>query len=319
MKLTKSTANVLLLFISMLWGSGFVVTKIALDANASVGFINFFRGFLFALLVLIFFNKKIFTMTFKDFKIGLIAGLLNFGGFLTQTIGVKYTTPSNNAFISAAYVVLIPFIAWAFYRKPLRVKSFISISLCMLGMGILTGIWNKALTVNIGDFYSLVCAVFYAGSIVYLGYGARQTDVSIVAFMLAAVQGAGGLIFFLFAETERIADIDWSAALIPLLYVGILCSFVAQTIQIAAQKHTSATSAGLIMMLEGVFGSVFSVAFGFERLTDDLFFGGLLIMASLLMMELDFQQLRVKLVKRRRLGRDAEARELDYFTGTSRE
>ncbi|WP_052410187.1 DMT family transporter [Paenibacillus durus] len=296
MKLTRSTANVLLLFISLLWGSGFVVVRIALDANASAGFINFFRGFLFALLVLIFFNKKIFNMTFRDFKIGLIAGLLNFGGFLTQTIGVKYTTPSNNAFISATYVVLIPFIAWALYRKPLRVKSFISISLCMLGMGILTGVWNKAFTINIGDIYSLICALFYAGSIVYLGYGARETDVSIVAFMLAAVQGAGGLIFFLFAETERIADIDWSAALIPLLYVSILCSFVAQTIQIIAQKHTSATSAGLIMMLEGVFGSVFSVAFGFEAFTVNLFIGGTLIMLSLILMEADFRQVRVKIL-----------------------
>ncbi|WP_269634862.1 DMT family transporter [Paenibacillus zanthoxyli] len=286
----------MLLFISLLWGSGFVVTRIALTANASAGFINFFRGFLFALLVLIFFNKKVFNMTFRDFKIGLIAGLLNFGGFLTQTIGVKYTTPSNNAFISATYVVLIPFIAWAIYRKPLRLKSFISISLCMLGMGILTGVWNKALTVNIGDIYSLVCAVFYAGSIVYLGYGARAADVSIVAFMLAAVQGAGGLIFFLYAETERIADINWSAALIPLLYVSILCSFVAQTIQITAQKHTSATSAGLIMMLEGVFGSVFSVAFGFEAFTVNLFIGGTLIMLSLILMEADFQQLRVKIL-----------------------
>ncbi len=296
MKMTKPMANIMLLFISLLWGSGFVVTRIALTANASAGFINFFRGFLFALLVLIFFNKKVFNMTFRDFKIGLIAGLLNFGGFLTQTIGVKYTTPSNNAFISATYVVLIPFIAWAIYRKPLRLKSFISISLCMLGMGILTGVWNKALTVNIGDIYSLVCAVFYAGSIVYLGYGARAADVSIVAFMLAAVQGAGGLIFFLYAETERIADINWSAALIPLLYVSILCSFVAQTIQITAQKHTSATSAGLIMMLEGVFGSVFSVAFGFEAFTVNLFIGGTLIMLSLILMEADFQQLRVKIL-----------------------
>ncbi|MFD1776181.1 DMT family transporter [Paenibacillus rhizophilus] len=295
MKMTKSMANVLLLSISLLWGSGFVVTKIALDANTSAGFINFFRGFLFVVLVLIFFNKKIFKMTFKEFKIGLIAGLLNFGGYLTQTIGVKYTTPSNNAFISATYVVIVPFIAWAIYRKRLQVKSFTSILLCMLGMGILTGVLDQALTINKGDAYSLLCALFYAGSIVYLSYGARTTDVSIVAFMLAAVQSIGGLVFFLCVETEQLADINWSAAIIPLLYIGIMCSFVAQTIQILAQKHTSATSAGLIMMLEGVFGSVFSVAFGFEALTINLFIGGMLIMLSLILMEVDFQHLFIKI------------------------
>jgi drug/metabolite transporter (DMT)-like permease len=295
MKMTKSMANVLLLLISILWGSGFVVTKIALDANASAGFINFFRGLLFVVLVLMFSYKKIVKMTFKDFKIGLIAGLLNFGGFITQTIGIKYTTPSNNAFISSTYVVFIPFIAWTIYRKKLQVNSFISISFCLLGMAILTGVLNKALTINIGDVYSLICALFYAGSIVYLGYGARTTDVSIVAFMLAAVQTAGGFVFFLLVETGQLADINWSAAILPLLYTGIICSFVAQTLQILAQKHTSATSAGLIMMLEGVFGSVFSIAFGFETVTDHLFFGGMLIMLSLILMEVDFQQLLFKI------------------------
>ena len=64
----------------------------------------------------------------------------------------------------------------------------------------------------------------------------------------------------------------------PLLYLGAVCSFVAQTIQVAAQRHTSAPSAGLIMMLEGFFGSVFSVLIGFEPLSAQLFVGGVLIM-----------------------------------------
>lgn len=294
MKMTKSMANVLLLLTAALWGSGFVVTKIALDANASPGFINFFRGFLFVVLVLMFFYKRISKMTLKDFKIGLIAGLLNFAGYMTQTIAIQYTTPSNNAFISATYVVIIPFIAWVVYQKKLQVKSFISISFCLLGMTILTGILNDALTINIGDVYSFICALFYAGTIVYLSYGARTTDVSIVAFMLAVVQAIGGLFFFFFIETGQLTDVNWSAAIVPLLYMGIIGSFVSQTVQVLAQKHTSATSAGLIMMLEGIFGSIFSVAFGFETFTDKLVVGGILIMLSIILMEVDFKQLLSK-------------------------
>jgi drug/metabolite transporter (DMT)-like permease len=291
--MTKSIANVLLLIAAALWGSGFVVTKIALNANVSAGFVNFSRGFLFVVLVLMFFYKKIFKMTLKDLKIGLIAGLLNFGGFITQTIGVQYTTPSNNAFISATYVVIIPFLAWAIYQKKLPIKSFVSIAFCLLGMTILTGILNRALTLNIGDVYSFICALFYAASIVYLGYGARATDVSILAFMLAVVQAIGGLFFFFFVEEGQLTNINWSVAIVPLLYMGIICSFVGQTIQVLAQKHTSATSAGLIMMLEGVFGSIFSVAFGFESFTVQLVVGGMLIMISIILMEVDFKQILI--------------------------
>lgn len=294
MKMTKSTANVFLLLTAALWGSGFVVTKIALDANASPGFINFFRGFLFVVLILIFFYKKIVKMTFKDFKIGLIAGLLNFGGYITQTIGVQYTTPSNNAFISATYVVIVPFLAFTIYQKKLQVKSFVSISFCLLGMTILTGIVNEVLTINIGDLYSFISAFFYAGSIVYLSYGVKTTDVSVVAFMLAVVQTIGGLFFFIFVETGQLTDIDWAVAVVPLLYMGIICSFFGQTVQVLAQKHTSATSAGLIMMLEGVFGSVFSVTFGFEAFTAKLVLGGILIMLSIILMEVNFKQILIR-------------------------
>lgn len=169
-----------------------------------------------------------------------------------------------------------------------------SISFCLLGMTILTGIVNEALTINIGDVYSFICAMFYAGSIVYLSYGARSTDVSIVTFMLAVIQAIGGLIFFLSAERGQLADVNWSVAILPLLYIGILCSFVGQTVQVLAQKHTSATSAGLIMMLEGVFGSIFSVVFGFEAFTMKLVVGGMLIMLSILLMEVDVKHMMIK-------------------------
>lgn len=291
MKMTKSMANILLLITSVFWGSGFVVTKIALDANVSPGFINFVRGFLFFVCVLMFFHKKIFKMTFRDFKVGLIAGLLNFGGFITQTIGVIYTTPSNNAFITATYVVIVPFIAWIIYGKKFQAKSLVAIVVCLVGMAIISGISNEEINLNIGDLYTLICAIFYAGSIVYLGYSARTSDFSVVAFMLAAMQAIGGIAFFLLVEQGELSDINWSVALVPLLYMGVICSFVGQTLQVLAQKHTSATSAGLIMTLESVFGSIFSITFGFEPLTGKLVVGGTLIMLSIILMELDFKLL----------------------------
>ncbi|WHZ06073.1 EamA family transporter [Neobacillus sp. YX16] len=97
--------------------------------------------------------------------------------------------------------------------------------------------------------------------------------------------------FFLLVELGELSDINWSVALVPLLYMGVICSFVGQTLQVLAQKHTSATSAGLIMKLESVFGSIFSITFGFEPVTGKLVVGGTLIMLSIILMELDFKLL----------------------------
>lgn len=289
MKITKRRANMMLLLISALWGSGFVVTKVALDVNVSAGFINFSRGLIFSILTLLFFYKKIFQMTLNDFKIGLFVGLLNFGGCIAQTVGVKYTTPSNNAFITSTYVVMVPFIAWLAYKKPLKIKSFIAIAFCLLGMAILTGITKEGFRINLGDVYSLLSAFLYAGSIAYISYGTRETDSTMITFMLAAVQTMGGLGYFIIVEGGQLIDVNWQAAILPLLYMGIVCSFAAQTIQVIAQRHTSATTAGLIMMLEGLFGSLFSVASGFEPFTINMAVGGTIIMIALVFMEAKFE------------------------------
>ena len=291
MKMTKSGANLLLMVVSVLWGSGFVVTKMVLDGGITPGFANFSRGLLFALMAYICFRRRIHAMTKNDLKIGIIAGLLNFAGYLTQTVGVLYTTPSNNAFICANYVVFVPFLAWLLYRKPLQGKSFVCIAACVFGMAILSGIMETGFKLNPGDIYSLVSALFYALSITYMSYGCNESDPTVVAFLLAAVQAVGGLIYFLVVDGGSMPGVDWSAILLPLLYMGILCSFVCQTCQVIAQRYTSATSASLIMMLESVFGSVFSIMFGYEPFTKRLLFGGGIILISLVAMEVDLKSI----------------------------
>lgn len=286
-EMTKDRANLLLLTASIIWGSGFVVLKFAINAQATPGFINFFRGSLFALLCLLFFRRPIMRMSRDEFKTGLTAGVLNSAGFLSQTIGMAYTTPSSSAFISSAYVVVIPFVAWIFFRQKLQIKSFLAIAVCIIGMAALTGV-GAQFSMNRGDLFSLLSAFFYAGSIILLSHAARTVNPGPVTFMLAAVQAIGGFIYLLFEGPEHLATLHWSEAFLPLLYLAVFCSFIGQAIQVYAQKYTTATSAGLIMMLEAVFGSLFSIIFGFDRWSVHLLAGGLLITMALVIVEIDW-------------------------------
>jgi len=53
-------------------------------------------------------------MSSSDIFIGVITGTMMFGGFIGQTTGLKYTTVGNNAFLTSAYVILVPFLAWIY-------------------------------------------------------------------------------------------------------------------------------------------------------------------------------------------------------------
>ncbi|HIV02274.1 MAG TPA: DMT family transporter [Candidatus Aphodoplasma excrementigallinarum] len=295
----KSTANLLLLLIAVFWGSGFIVVKVCLDLGVSAGLVNVFRGGVFTALSLLFFGRHILKMNRKDLLVGLAAGACNFGGMILQTVGVQYTTPSNNAFFTSTYVVMVPFLAWFMAGKKPAGRNFLSVAVCVAGMVVLSGILQSGLRFNIGDVYSLLSAWLDAITIVYLGYRTNEIHFSAVAFMLGAVQTAGSLIYCFITGSFAAPGTDWPLAIWPLFYLGAVCSFGAQTIQVAAQRHTSATSAGLIMMLEGFFGSVISVLFGFEGLTVQLLIGGMLIMLSIVLAEADIPAMAARLRRRR--------------------
>jgi drug/metabolite transporter (DMT)-like permease len=294
MKLTKTQANLALTLTAVIWGAGYIFSKQATNAHMPAGMINGIRGLIYATLVLIFFPKVVRHMSKKEFKIGLIAGIINLVAYQLQTVGLIYTTPGNNAFLTAIYVVMIPFIMWVVFHDTPAPKSYLAITICVVGTLVLTGVFQHGLTLHYGDILVIISAFMYAVQIVYFGSVVASINPWIVAFMLGAVQGIGGMLWSLAFEHGGYGAIDWRAAIAPVLILGVLSSFGAQSLQLIGQKFTDPTPAGLIMMTESVFGSLFSVLFGFEPFTMNLLFGGLLILIAILIMQLDWRSIFVR-------------------------
>lgn len=290
----KQTAILLMLLVTIIWGGGFPATKMSLDFGVTVGITNMTRGAIFTLLVLIFFHKHIFSMTKEDFKIGLLAGLSNAAGFLLQTIGTQYTTLSNSAFLTTTNVVMIPFMAWILMKKKPQAKNYAAAAICMVGTAVLAGVFQSGLSFNIGDIYTLGCAVAFGLSIVFVAMQKSETHFAVGAFMIGITHFLGGAVYFVFAEGAYIPSLNWKIAILPVIYLGVLSSFVAQSLQIVSQRYVSPSTASLVFMFESVFGSIFSILFGFEEFTLNLLIGGSLIVVSLVVSEIDFKTLKTQ-------------------------
>jgi drug/metabolite transporter (DMT)-like permease len=152
-------------------------------------------------------------------------------------------------------------------------------------MAILTGIFKTGLSVNIGDMYSLAGAFGFSITIALLSHG--KTDFRVIAFGLALTQFTGGLAA-MFISGETLTEVRWNFALPALSFMGVVATFIAVSAQCYAQKYISSTSAALIMTMEGVLGSVFSIVLGLETFTRTLVLGGLLIILSIIIMESGF-------------------------------
>lgn len=251
-----------------------------LAAHMPPAVINTLRGAISAALVYLFFHKVVNTMTWQEFKIGAVCAVFNFVVVQLQSTGLAYTTPANCSFITSAYVILLPLIAWLFFKKVPPVKIYLAMGLCLVGMLLLTGVLTNGFNLHIGDLLMILTAIFFAFQMTYYGYATKHARPQVIAFQLGFVQALCGLGYTVALDRGQLAHIDWLAAAGPVLYLGVMATFAAQVIQITSQKYTDTVTAGLILITESLFASLISVIFHIEPLTQHLVIGGSLIILA---------------------------------------
>ena len=180
-------ADLGLLLVALLWGAGFLFTKRGLDYITPLWMMS--MRFVGATIIMsIVFYKNFRKISKSDLKAGLIIGIFLYIAFATQTIGLQYTSISNQAFLTATNVVFVPFLVWMVYKKAPDKFAFIGAALATVGIGLIT--LKEGLHLNVGDMWTLACAVFFAGHIVSIGFFAKENDpiaLTIVQFAVAAV------------------------------------------------------------------------------------------------------------------------------------
>lgn len=287
-------ADLSLVLVSLLWGAGFIAVEFSLKSGMPTSLIIALRFLIGTIAILLVKFKTIKKMTKQELRIGSIAGIMLFLSFFMQTLGQSETGVSNSAFLTAVYVVIVPFIVWIVKRKPPRFKMFILVFTTLAGVIILT--YTKAtplFTFRSGDIYVLLCAMGFAIHIVYLGLKAKDVNpISITFLQLAVCTVLGTLLFF---ATDFSADlaIDWHYGLPSVLYLGIFSSAVCYFLQTWAQTMTTPSKAAIIMSGESLFGPLISIIIGFDVFRYNILIGGVLILGSVIISEIDFTKIRL--------------------------
>ena len=214
---------------------------------------------------------------------GAVDGVFLFLGYLFQTTGLQFTTPSKSAFYTSMSIPMVPLLASILYRKAPRRIELAGIAVASIGMLLLTTegsrvVWDK------GSLLSLLCAVAFAGHIVAVGYFAESSSFETIATMQVLTAAILACATFSFLETPRL---KWSTPVIAAVTItALLATALAFTIQAWAQQHTTATRTALIYTLEPVWAWITSRVLTGERLSIAAALGGFLILAGVLLAEL---------------------------------
>ncbi|MDI3534206.1 MAG: hypothetical protein PWQ82_571 [Thermosediminibacterales bacterium] len=277
-------ADFSMLMITVVWGSNFVIMKEALNYITPFYYLGI-RFILSFVLLSIVFWKKIRMADLKEIKAGCIIGFFLFMSFLTQTIGLLYTTPGKSGFITGINVIIVPFIYYFVTKDFPGWSPVIGAFAALLGMGILS--FDKYVGLNFGDFLTLICAFFFAAQIVSIGIFTQQNDPVVLSVIQVGFTGAASLILALLFEPipTQISGKLW----IAILYAVVFCTTLAFLVQTVAQKYTSSTHAAVILCMEAVFAVLFSYIFWKEVITLRMIIGCSFILFGVLITELDIK------------------------------
>ena len=273
-------ADISLLMVAVIWGSGFVVTENTLEYITPYYLLSYRFMISFLLMGFVFF-KRFKKVNFSDLKAGLIIGIFLFGGFATQTVGLKYTTAGKQAFITATNVVMVPFIYWGISKKKPDIYDVIAAFFCSIGIGILS--FESNLTIGYGEFLTFICAIFFALHISSIGYFSKKHDPIVLTIVQFFIAGVFSIVFAILFE-PKVSGVS-RGAIFPILYLSLFSTLIAFLVQNMAQKYTSSTHAAIILSLEAVFGSLLSLIFLKEPFTIKLLIGCFTILISIITTE----------------------------------
>ncbi|WP_314827400.1 DMT family transporter, partial [Oribacterium parvum] len=260
-----------LVTVTIIWGGGFVASDIALKTLAPFQ-IMFLRFLIGAICMGVLARKELKTITKDEIFCGFLLGAALFTGFALQIVGLQYTAASKNAFLTATNVVMVPFIAFILERKKIELKSIAGAVLALTGAGILS--LQSGFSIGLGDSLTLGCAIGFAFQIYLTGKYVHRIRPAILNFMQmlsACILSFIGLLLSGKISLEGVSSSGWLA----MLYLGVVSTTLCYFLQTWAQKHVDETKSAIILSMEAVFGTVFSVILLQEEVTSRMILGSI--------------------------------------------
>lgn len=272
---------------TVIWGSAFIAQSVGMDKIGPFTFqaVRCFLAVVFLFPASALFSKgKPFWKSWADpalWRSGVICGLALFAASSLQQIGLVYTDAGKAGFLTAMYIVFVPFLGLFLGQKPGR-NALLSLIPAIVGLYLLS--CTSVSGINKGDVLLLLCAVAFSVQILLIDRHCAGLDglkLNCIQALVAAVLSVPWALLTETVDASRIASC-W----LPLGYAGILSMGVAYTLQIVGQKRVAPSAAALLMSLESVFAALFGWLLLHETMTRAEVLGCVLVFAAVVISQL---------------------------------
>ncbi len=294
-KSRKLGGSLLLMLTALIWGVSFVAQSVSAELVGPFTFnaVRFLLGGLVLMPWILFLERRRRMAGAEKQKGpekesgrpllvgGICCGLALCAASNLQQLGIGYTTVGKAGFITAMYIVIVPFLGLLAGRRP-GFAAWAGVALGVVGLYFLC--MTESFTVGRGDLYVIACALVFAVHILLIDYFSPLTDgikLSCVQFLVCGLMS--GILALL---REQISFAALVSAWAPILYAGVLSCGVGYTLQTVGQKWLEPTAASLLLSLESLFSALAGFALLGQQLTSRELMGCALMAAAIVLAQL---------------------------------
>jgi drug/metabolite transporter (DMT)-like permease len=286
--MSRPLAVLLLLIATAIWGLAFVAQKAAMAHMGPLTFsgTRFLLGGVallpFALIELR--RKAVRPSQFTPrlwLQIAVLCAAF-FCGSILQQYGLAQTSVTNSGFLTALYVLFVPLIAFVVIRAKPHPIIYLGAPLALVGIFYLNG--GRLEAFNFGDMLVVASALFWGGHVFMLGLLTRQTGLPIVLSAITVL--SVGVVCLAAAFAFEVPDLQgildgW----VQILYVGLMSTAIAFTLQAIGQQHVPSANAAIILSAESLFAALGGALLLGERLPLVGYAGAALIFCAIILVE----------------------------------
>jgi drug/metabolite transporter (DMT)-like permease len=268
--------TLLLVAVTAVWGWTFVVVQDAIVLYGVIPFLAVRFVLAGAALAPIYATK----LTRRTLLVGSGIGVVLAAGYLFQTTGLLFTTPTNSGMITGLFVVFAPLADRLLFGANLSRQVLLAVVLSLVGMVLLAG--GSPEGANWGDLLTLLCAAALGLHIALLSRYAASYHAG--ALTLAQILAMALLFVVAWPFFDTIA-LPQPAVWVALLVTGLLASAGAFLVQTTVQQHIPAARTAIILTMEPVFAALFGYWLAGDRLVAIQILGALMILSALVIGE----------------------------------
>ncbi|MEC0305916.1 DMT family transporter [Paenibacillus lautus] len=287
-------ADLMILFITICWGSSYLFMKMGLDSLGEFNLIALRFGLAF-LLAGVIFLPRLRQVNVQTIRYAMLLGFILFIMFTALTFGLKTTTTSNAGFLVSLTVVFVPLLHTFLFKKKIENKVVVSILLALTGIALLT--IQLPFTLKIGDLFCIAAALCYALHINMVSTAAQKVDTLSLGILQLGFTGLYAFISSLLFETPVWPSTtnSWIAVLV----LSVVCTAIGFIFQTIAQKYTTASRTGLVFSLEPVFAALVGFWFAHEIMNSNQYVGAALVFLSVVLSSVNVKVRQRSTIKNR--------------------